>query len=61
MSMSELHEALVFHSTMFSHLYTSHITVAIASLPDLPHLQILWRRKMPGEEASNANGVHGGV
>ena len=38
-SVSELHGALAFYSTTFSHLQTSHIT--IVSFPGLPHLQYL--------------------
>ena len=51
-SVRELHGALVFRSTTFFHLQTSHIT--IVPFPDLPHLQYLpmnWREEMPGEEA----------
>ena len=49
-SVRELHGALAFHSTTFSHLQTSHIT--IVSFPGLPHLQYL-----PMElEAGNAWG-----
>ena len=35
-SVRELYDALVFHSTTYYHLHTSHIT----SFPGLPHLQL---------------------
>ena len=36
-SVRKLYDALVFHSTTYYHLHTSHIT----SFPGLPHLQLL--------------------
>ena len=59
LSVSELQGALVFHSTIFSHLHTaSHIK--IASFTGFSHIQYLLRNgggEMPGEEARISN-VH---
>ena len=52
-SMRELHGALAFRSTTFSHLQTSHITMASFPPPIFAYQN--WRREVPGEEARVSN------